>query len=153
MKTILTIFLLTLFSNVHSQEGIDSTTIATQEDYQLEKLRSLSKKIFVIATMDEEKVHSVKFDSKNSFGIRFWIKSSYKYKKVKNKKGVWVEYKNENYTMTLVSIDCLYRKYEILKVLNYDGKDNIINSIDGNGLTEYIVPDSNMETFSSIICN
>lgn len=153
MKKLLTLFLLILSNTVFSQEIIDSTATVIEGDYQLEKLRDLSKKIFVIATMDKEKIYSVKFDSKNSFGIRFWIKSSYKYKKVKNKKGVWVEYKNENHTMTFVNIDCSNREYEILKVLNYDEKGKIVNSIDGNGLTEYIVPDSNMETFSSIICN
>ncbi len=152
MQRIFTLLLLIFLNTMYSQSNIDSVSVGTDEDYRLEKLRELSKKIFVIATMDEERVYSVKFDSQNSFGKRFWIKTTHKYKKVKNKQGKWVEYKKKDYSMTLINVDCSGREYEVLKIVNYDGNDKVVSSIDGDGTTEYIVPESNMEIFSNIIC-
>lgn len=139
-------------SAMYSQSNIDSTPVSGDVDYKLEKLRELSKKIFVIATMNEEMVYSVRFDNENSFGKRFWIKTSHKVKRVKDKKGNWVDYKKKDYSMTLININCSGREYEVLKIVNYDGNDKVVSSIDGDGTSEYIVPDSNMEIFSNIIC-
>ncbi len=153
MKRTFTLLLLTFLSTMYSQNKVDTIAVETNGDYKLEKLRDLSKKIFVIASMDEEKIQSVKFDSQNSFGIRFWVKTAYKYKKVKNKKGQWIDYKKKDYTMALINIDCSKREYEVLKIIDYDGNDKVVSSNEGDGTTEYIVPNSKMETFSSIICN
>lgn len=152
MKRIFTLFLFCIMSTMYSQNNIDSAPVSGDVDYKLEKLRELSKKIFVIATMDEEMVYSVRFDSENSFGKRFWIKASHKVKRVKNKKGNWVDHKKKDYSMTLININCSGREYEVLKIVNYDGNDKVVSSIDGDGTSEYIVPDSNMEIFSNIIC-
>lgn len=139
-------------NTVYSQNNIDTANESQSVDYQIEKLRELSKKIFVIATIDEEMIYSVKFDNENSFGKRFWIKSTYKVKRVKNKSGNWVDYKKNEYSMTLININCSDREYEILKIINYDDNEKVVSSIDGNGTSEYIVPNSNMEIFSNIIC-
>ncbi|HEY6142070.1 MAG TPA: surface-adhesin E family protein [Flavobacterium sp.] len=113
----------------------------------------MSKKIFVIAAMDDEKIHSVKYDSQNLSGIRFWWNASFTYKRVKNKKGEWIDYKKKDYSMTLININCEKREFEVLKVIDYDGNEKVIKNLNGNGTTEYIVPNSLMETFSTIICN
>lgn len=152
MRRILVLLLLVFLNTAYSQSKNDSVDSESNENYQLEKLRELSKKIFVIATMDEEMIHSVKFDSENSFGKRFWIKASHKVKRVKNKKGNWVDYKKKDYSMTLININCSGREYEVLKIINYNENDKVVSSIDGDGTSEYIVPDSNMEIFSNIIC-
>lgn len=153
MKKLLTILLIISFGTVVSQNIEETETNDIKDDYQLEKLRELSKKIFVIAAMDDEKVFSVKFESKDTSGTKFWIKTSYQYKVTKDKKGKITETKNSNYSMSLVKIDCINKEYEFLKIINYDGNDKMVSSLDGNGKIEYVVPNSNMERFSSIICN
>ncbi len=146
--------LLMLLLNNYSfgQEAVDSIAIPNSGNYILERKRELAKSMFVIATLSKEKMYSVKFDSKNSFGIRFWIKEVYKHRRIKNKKGKWVEYQKKDYTLSLINLDCSNREYEIIETINYDGKGNVKNSIEGDGNIAHIAPNSIFESFSELFC-
>lgn len=153
MKHIISIFFLFCSIVVYSQQEFNSKHSANNGDAALEKKKDLSKKIFVIGAVDDNNIYSVKFDSKNASGIRFWIKTTHTYKRIKNQNGEWVDYKPNDYTMALVNINCSVREYEVLKIINYDENNNVIDSNEAHGTIEYIVPESNMELFSKIICD
>lgn len=153
MKKIISILCLTLVGILKAQEGADSIAIANSGNYQLERKKEIAKTDFVYASSDENKNYSIKLDGKNSFGTKIWVKTEFKFKKIKNKQGKWIESKRKDYTLSLINIDCSDKEYEFLKMIHYDANGNVKNQTEGNGAKEYIVPGSHIDAWAKIICN
>ncbi len=153
-KKPLLIFLLVISALSYSQSVIDSISTYGYNDSLLEKKNNLAHKIFVHIGVDDNYVYSMKLVNEDLSEKNIWIEKTHTYKRIKNKKGEWIDYKKKEKTLTLIKFRCSDREFAILEDYSYDANGRVLkhNKYRDNTNFNSIVPDSIIEMAYRIAC-
>lgn len=156
MKKILVLFLFLGLSKIYGQSD---TITYSLPDYSSKSLRAEAKKLMmgktpVYIAQTDSHLFTALFQNNSSITPKIWLRINAKPKKVKNKKGKWIETKTNEYELWLTEIDCYERRFKIIQYITYNEKGELIDSFeDSIAEFKYIVPNTVYDILHSIVCD
>lgn len=152
MRKIILLYFLFISGFHYSQSAVDSVAIDGRGDYILENKNTLAHKDFVFVTSNDDYIYSIKIDSNNLLDKKIWLERTHSYKRIKNKQGNWIDYKQKDKIITLMKINCSQKEYGLLEKYSYNSKGKVIKIENGSGIFSPIIPNSIIDEIYKVAC-
>ena len=157
MRKILILILFLGFSKIFGQS--DSINYSLPDYYSSTSLRTNARELMlgktpVYIAQTDSKVFTALFQNSSSSAPKIWLKINSKPKKVKNKKGKWIDNITNKYELWLTEIDCYEKRYKIIQYLTYKENGELEDSFeDSFAEYKYIIPETVFDVLYIIVCD